>query len=68
MLTTFLPTAPWEAFMSSTVPCQLCQQPVPLEIARINELGKAVHEECYLQAIKMPDAKLPDFRKPSGSA
>lgn len=54
--------------MSSTVPCQLCQQPVPLEVARINELGKAVHEECYLQAIKMPDARLPDFRKPSGSA
>jgi hypothetical protein len=39
--------------MVSSVPCQLCEKPVPLEIARINELGKPVHEECYLQAIRI---------------
>ena len=40
-------------FMDGSVPCQLCQQPVPLESARINELGKAVHEECYLNALRI---------------
>lgn len=39
--------------MDGSVPCQLCQQPVPLESARINELGKAVHEECYLNALRI---------------
>ena len=39
--------------MVTSVPCQLCEKPVPLESARINELGKPVHEECYLQAIRI---------------
>jgi hypothetical protein len=39
--------------MVTSVPCQLCEKPVPLEIARINELGKPVHEECYLQVIRI---------------
>ena len=38
--------------MSSTVVCQICNRPVTLESARINEHGKAVHEECYLNSIK----------------
>ena len=38
--------------MVSPVTCQLCQQPVMLETARINEHGKAVHEECYFNALK----------------
>jgi hypothetical protein len=54
--------------MNSSVPCQLCQQPVPLEVARIDELGKPVHEECYVQAIQTTDARLPELPKPSGSA
>ena len=40
--------------MVTSVPCQLCEKPVPLESARINELGKPVHEECYLQVIRIP--------------
>jgi hypothetical protein len=39
--------------MVTSVLCQLCKQPVLLEKARINELGKAVHEECYLQSIRI---------------
>jgi hypothetical protein len=37
--------------MSISVLCELCKKPVLLEKARINESGKAVHEQCYLQAI-----------------
>lgn len=40
--------------MVTSVLCQLCKKPVLLEKARINELGKAVHEECYLQSIRLP--------------
>lgn len=51
--------------MDGSVPCQLCQRPVPLEIARINELGKAVHEECYLNAIRIAKpAKSEQLPKP----
>jgi hypothetical protein len=39
--------------MVSSFPCQICHEPVSLEDARINEQGKAVHEECYLRAIKI---------------
>jgi hypothetical protein len=37
--------------MAISVVCDLCKKSVPLEKARINESGKAVHEQCYLQAI-----------------
>ena len=38
--------------MVSPVICQICKKPVILEIARIDEHGKAVHEECYLKTIQ----------------
>ena len=38
--------------MAISVACDLCKKPVLLEKARINELGKAVHEQCYVQAIR----------------
>ncbi|HEV3512692.1 MAG TPA: hypothetical protein VGS05_13385 [Candidatus Sulfotelmatobacter sp.] len=38
--------------MVSPVICQICKQPVILETARIDERGKAVHEDCYLRAIQ----------------
>ncbi len=38
--------------MVTSVPCQLCHQPVALEHARINEYGEAVHEECYVKSLK----------------
>lgn len=38
--------------MVSSVVCQICKKPVILETARIDERGKAVHEECYLKAIQ----------------
>jgi hypothetical protein len=54
--------------MASSVPCQLCQQPVPLEIARINELGKAVHEECYVKAIQHASPVKPEESPKPGTA
>lgn len=38
--------------MKGPVICPICNKPVILESARVNELGKAVHEECYLKALK----------------
>jgi len=38
--------------MVSPVICQICKKPVILETARIDERGKAVHEECYLKTIQ----------------
>lgn len=38
--------------MAIFVLCELCKKPVLLEKARINELGRAVHEHCYLQSIR----------------
>jgi hypothetical protein len=28
--------------------CSICQKPVTLETAKTDEVGQAVHEECYL--------------------
>lgn len=28
--------------------CSICNKPVTLETAKTNELGRAVHEECYV--------------------
>jgi hypothetical protein len=38
--------------MAISVVCDLCKKPVLLEKARINELGKAVHEQCYVRVIR----------------
>jgi hypothetical protein len=45
----------------------LCNEPVKLEKARINELGKAVHEECYLKMLNIPKTPSRDTaKKPDG--
>lgn len=49
--------------MASSVRCQLCNEPVTLENARINELGKAVHEECYLKALQITESLISDNSK-----
>jgi hypothetical protein len=33
--------------------CAICNQPISLEESKVTEDGKAVHEECYYQKIKM---------------
>jgi hypothetical protein len=36
--------------------CPLCNEPVELENSITDEAGKAVHEDCYLQALKAAPA------------
>jgi hypothetical protein len=32
--------------------CHICNKPVALELARADEQGRIVHEECYLLKIR----------------
>jgi hypothetical protein len=32
----------------SQINCSICNQPVALEIAKTDDFGQAVHEECYV--------------------
>ena len=32
--------------------CALCSKPIQLEISKTDEVGKAVHGECYLRRLK----------------
>jgi hypothetical protein len=34
------------------VTCVICSKPVSLEVARIDENGQAVHEECYMERVQ----------------
>jgi len=33
--------------------CPICNQPVALETAKTDEHGQAIHEECYVVAVKL---------------
>ncbi len=33
--------------------CAICSRPVRLETAKTDERGRTVHEECYLQKLKL---------------
>jgi hypothetical protein len=33
--------------------CPLCKPPVPLESAKTDENGRAVHEECYILKVRL---------------
>ncbi len=39
--------------------CFICTNPVSLETAKIDEHGKAIHEECYVLKIKLKQATTP---------
>jgi len=49
--------------VSNTIPpyaaCSICHKPVMLETTKVDEHGKAVHEECYISALtgKKPQTK-----------
>jgi len=32
--------------------CPVCKKPVPLETAKADSLGRAIHGECYLRALR----------------
>jgi hypothetical protein len=36
--------------------CPVCGRPVPLEAARVDENGRAMHEDCYLLKLQLKHA------------
>lgn len=38
----------------SQINCSICNQPVALEIAKTEDSGQAVHEECYVLKLGSP--------------
>src|SRR3977135_201809 len=44
--------------------CDICHKPVKLETSKTNELGKAVHERCYL--LRVSSKKATSRRKKIG--
>ena len=42
----------------SNINCSVCAKPIALETAKTDEVGRAVHDECYL--LKVGTGPLPD--------
>lgn len=40
--------------------CTVCEKEVPLETARADEQGRAIHEACYLLRLQRRSKKLTD--------
>ena len=45
---------------SQNVPCVICNQPVPLGMAKTNEQGKPVHGGCYASTLTLKRAVAPE--------
>jgi hypothetical protein len=41
------------------LPCSICGNPVRVEISNTDELGNAVHEECYIVKVRRRTEQLP---------
>jgi hypothetical protein len=39
--------------------CSICNKPVEVEAATIDENGEAIHEECWLLKMRLEQAKKP---------
>ena len=46
--------------MAIPVLCKICKKAVILETARIDEHGNAVHEDCYVNALRAAHVALPE--------
>ena len=44
--------------------CAICKKPASLETAKTNERGQIVHEECYLQKMKLKAVEVVETPKP----
>jgi hypothetical protein len=42
--------------------CRFCNEAVELENSQTDQDGKAVHEECYVSALKRENPKTPSTR------
>ena len=45
--------------MSNRPICGICNKPVTLETSKVDELGKVVHEGCYLLKVSLRRATSP---------
>jgi len=43
----------FSSVVKQLVLCRICGKPVPLETAKTDEWGKAVHEDCYVLRIRL---------------
>ena len=50
------------AFRPAFLNCSICNEAVELETAKIDEVGKPVHEECYVEKISVNKAARPPTR------
>lgn len=48
--------------------CCLCGDAVDLRTAKTDEYGKAIHEDCYVQRMRMKRGMLRPSRNPSSEA
>ena len=39
-------------------PCHICQKPIPLEDAKTDENGKAVHDACYVADLELKHSRM----------
>jgi len=44
--------------------CSICNKPVKLETSKVDELGKAIHEGCYLLKVSSRRATTPPLPQP----
>jgi formylmethanofuran dehydrogenase subunit E len=42
---------PVSASLHHVLRCTICHEPVPVETAKTDSYGKAIHEECYLLSV-----------------
>ena len=48
--------------------CSICEQPLPLESAKVDDHGRAVQEACYAQTIDISSKLVPRAQKGAFSA
>lgn len=42
--------------LHNVLSCSICRQPVPLETAKTDGNGRAIHEECYIMSLSRETA------------
>ena len=44
------------AFKTTFPICSVCNEPVELNTAKVNEVGNPIHEECYVVKVRLREA------------
>ena len=47
------------AFKTTLPICSVCNEPVELNTAKVNEVGNPIHEECYVLKVSLRKDKTP---------